>query len=180
MTVRDEYGDGLLSRIREQIKAEPVYFAFMSLVLLYLMHSWYVTYSFSRSDSAQFPRIVIGFSIGIILLDVALKLYPGLTFGAKESDEELRITQEFEMDPTGVFIAVLWALGYAAGIYFIGFFTTTLMFVFTYILVNSDGEGLRRRAIAGAAWSVGITGFAWILFVEFLKVSSVFRLGFLP
>lgn len=175
---KQETATGTFSHIKEQILDNVAYFGLMSIILAYLLHSFYTTYQFSRPESAQFPRMVIGFTISIILIDLTLKIYPGLTFGESEPEDEIPTSaMELDMDPRGVVISVLWVIGYIIGMNYIGFFTTTVAFVFLYILVYSDAESLVRRILSAAAWSAGITGFAWVLFVEFLRVSSVFRFG---
>jgi hypothetical protein len=53
------------------------------------------------------------------------------------------------------------------------------VFSIVYILINETSE-LKRRIPLALGWTAIIIGVLYVLFVEFLQVSSVWRLGFLP
>lgn len=102
----------------------------------------------------------------------------GFDFG-DDDPEEQQLAGLYELDLFGVGKELGWILAYVLGIVYIGFFTVSIAFSVSYILVNETSP-LRRRIPMSIGWTGIILGILYVLFVQFLQVSSVWRLGFLP
>lgn len=85
----------------------------------------------------------------------------------------------YELDLVGVVKEMVWVTAYVLGVIYVGFFTVSAAFSVGYILLNETSP-LKRRIPLALAWTGGIMAILYLLFIHFLRVSSVWRLGFLP
>jgi hypothetical protein len=145
-----------------------------------MMFFYTLTSNFRVPETGMLPRLVILFSLGVILLDAFLTLFPQLLPSGIVDDTSAG--SGFENRDIGLLDVAKefgWVLLYLAAMFYIGFFTATFAFAFLYILVNGPESSLVRRGAVAAAWAIGINVFLWVLFVELLQVSSVFQFGVL-
>lgn len=85
----------------------------------------------------------------------------------------------FDLNPKKVIKHFAWLLVYLAGLVFVGFWTTNIVFPLVYIM-KYETSPLPRRFVYYLLCTGVIVGTLWILFVELLNVQSIWRLGFLP
>jgi hypothetical protein len=85
----------------------------------------------------------------------------------------------YDLDLVGVVKEMVWVTAYVLGVIYVGFFTVSAAFSVGYILLNETSP-LKRRIPLALAWTGGIMAILYLLFIHFLRVSSVWRLGFLP
>lgn len=150
------------------------------------------TRALTLEESRYVPEIILGMMSVILVITLAMKFFgegikdrlgisdvdPSYDLGpdedAVDEDEQL-----FDIRPLFVSIHFGWLVAYLLSLNYIGFWTTNIAFTIIYIMVN-DTAPLPRRAVYTIGWTILIVGTLWILFVELLVVTAIWRLGFLP
>jgi hypothetical protein len=162
---------------------------FLGAVLVFTVVTYLETRQFLRT-SAIVPQIILALIGGSLTLIVVERLFGdelrarvGLDAQAPtdESDSEVGEQLEglYDIDLRGVSVQMAWIVGYVVGVYYIGFFTVSAVFSVVYVLVNETSP-MRKRIPMALTWTVLVLGLLYVLFLEFLQVSSVWRLGVLP
>ena len=72
-----------------------------------------------------------------------------------------------------------WIVVYILAIEYVGFFTSTFVFMTAYIFIRDHELRGIRKYVEPPLWGLGICIFLYYFFVELLRVGSIFRLGFL-
>jgi hypothetical protein len=133
--------------------------------------------------AARIPRyvimgtlLVLGIHVFFILLGQRIKGFQG-TDVDDFADEDVNMS---DVNLPALIKEMLWICAYVAGLFYIGFFTTTFIFVYIYIVVKDlETKGIQRFVVSGI-WAAGITGLLYVLIVQVLKNYSFLRLGMLP
>ena len=173
----------------DHIKEERGEFLFLAGVAAFTILGLIETSNFMR-ESAAVPQIILymlaAVLVAIVVTNIAgdaIKQRLGLTetsAGFETDDEgDDQLSGLYDLDLFGVTKEMGWISAYVLAVIYIGFFTTSAAFMITYILINETSE-LKHRIPLSIAWTGLILGMLYLLFVEFLRVSSVWRLGFLP
>ncbi len=178
----------VVTNIREN-RSEFLFLAGMSIVTAYFI---YATASFTRPDSAAVPWVIL-----VIMTSSLIAVYASLLFKQQFTqllggDDGLGIdatdfaeTEDhddqvmFEIDLWGVSKELAWIIAYVIGIIFVGFFTSTILFINAYIFLK-ETSSLKRRLALQAIWTTGVLLILYVLFIELLRVGAIFRLGILP
>lgn len=101
-------------------------------------------------------------------------------FGDIEEGDAAGDTEHlFDLNPKQVTKHFAWLLLYLAGLIYVGFWTTNVLFPLVYIMTYETSP-LPRRFVYYLLCTGVIVGTLWLLFVELLNVQSIWRLGFLP
>lgn len=168
----------------QQVREEPVYFLFLLVLLAYFGYNYYLTFEFSLDASASVPRLVIYLSIGVILIDILLKttrLRELLKKYMGDQSEDWLQESGFELDSelklSRLAIEFGWVLSYCLAIYYVGFFISTAVYIFVYFFLRDSEEVVLRRAMKSGAFTIVLTGFVYVLYIEIMNVVSLFRLG---
>jgi len=171
------------------LKRERSDFLFLGGVIVLTAYFVYATASLTRPDSAAVPWVILAIMIASLASILVLKLFGDRirsTLGMPEREEWLDIGDEeeddeamFDIDLVGVGKELGIISAYVLGMLYVGFFTSAVVFITGYILVKETSP-LKRRLAYAAIWNVGVLGVLYVLFVELLNVSAIFRLGFLP
>lgn len=92
-----------------------------------------------------------------------------------DSDTDLKFDLSYGMlaRKTGVIVA------YFFGVYYIGFFISTAIFTFIYVLLNTDWTG-RNRWLRAIMIAVLVVGILWTIFDLGLDMIAIYRLGPYP
>ncbi|WP_418286479.1 tripartite tricarboxylate transporter TctB family protein [Halorubrum sp. DTA46] len=173
----------------DMLEKERPDFLFLGGVIVLTAYFVYATASLTRPDSAAVPWVILTIMIASLASILALKLFGDRirsTLGLAEREKWLDIGDEaedeeamFDIDLVGVGKELVIISVYVLGMLYVGFFTSTVVFITAYILVKETSP-LKRRLAYVAIWNVGVLGILYVLFVELLNVSAIFRLGFLP
>jgi hypothetical protein len=169
----------MVTALTSRIKENRSYLLFLAVLTAVMVFFYTLTSNFRVPETGMLPRLVIVFSLAVILLDALLTLFP--QFLPSQLVEDSSASSGFENRDIGLLDVGKefgWVFAYLAGMFYIGFFTATFGFAFLYILLNGPESSLVRRGAVAAAWAIGINVFLWVLFVELLQVSSVFQFGF--
>jgi hypothetical protein len=172
-------------RLAGKLPRDSVFLLFMTLVLAYMLYHLYLTLGYDQESTKTFPLIVLSVTIVIVLADICLRVFSHRVpdeFQKEDEDETAETPEtaetEASVQPRRLAIGVLWSVTFLVGILYIGFFTSVFLFTVGYSWINYDSVSPVRRFAIASIWGAFITGFIWVLFVEFLKVSSVFNFGF--
>ena len=172
----------------KQDQGEFLFLAGLTIITLYVI---YATSSLTRPDSAAVPWVIIAIMVISLVLIFMMKFFgtqiktvlgisddgEWMDIGTGEIEEEDQTM--FEIDLWGVSKELAWIAGYIFSFLFIGFFTSTIIFINAYIFLKEASNIKRRLAYMGISTG-GILAVLYILFIELLGVSAIFRLGFLP
>ena len=176
----------------EKYKGDRAELVFLLLVAVFTVLAYIETTTFMPT-SATVPQLIL-YLIGLTLVlnfvmviwGDAIKKRVGLTdasagldIGEDDEEGETQTAGLYKLNPIGVTREMIWIAAYVLGITYVGFFTVSTAFCLVYILVNETSP-LRRRIPIAVLWTTLIMGLLYLLFIEFLRVSSVWRLGFLP
>lgn len=179
----------MLAKLKEDLGE----FIFLVGVAIFTVATYLETTTFMQT-SATVPQFILGLiSITLVLLFVTYfwgdeieerlglaDADAGFDLGmGDEGDEEDQLSGLYDLNTVGVVKEMMWITAYVLGIMYIGFFTVTTVFCIVYILVKETSP-IRRRIPIAILWTALIQGMLYALFVHFLQVSSVWRLGFLP
>lgn len=174
----------MLQRLNND-RGELLFLAGVTLITGYLM---YATASLERPDSASVPWVILVIMLSSLVSIYVMKLFGDriegiLGLGSDEDwmdvDDESDDAGMFEIDLWGVSKELGWITAYIVSLLYIGFFTATIVFINAYIFVNEQSP-LKYRLAYMAIWTAGLMTVIWVLFIELLRVSALFRLGFLP
>lgn len=178
----------------EKIREDPYEFSFLFVVGVLVAVAFIETTTFMNTSAIvpQFMLLLIGVTlIGILVMkfrgdqireavglsDASAGFDLGVT--DEEEEEDGNLAGLYDLNSFGVSKEFVWLIVYVLGVVFVGFFTVSALFIIVYIMVNETSE-LKRRIPLSIGWTAIIMAVLYILFVEFLQVSSVWRLGFLP
>lgn len=178
----------ILQTVRES-RDEFILLGFIALVAIYVVYETRDLLPGTR----QVPLLIAVMMAGVLVITLVSKLYGDrikklLNWGGSEtgfyldSDVETpehETTHLFDLNPKRVAKHFVWLAAYIAGLVYIGFWTTNIVFPFIYIMIYETSP-LPRRFLYFVLWTGLIVGTLWILFVEFLRVQAIWRLGFLP
>lgn len=175
----------------ERIREERGEFVFLAAVAVFTVLVYVETLSFMQT-SATVPQIIIYMIAAILVMILVVKFAGdainerlGLTETSAgfdigdDDDEDDQLSGLYDLDPVGVTREMAWIFAYVFCVLYIGFFTVSAVFIMAYVLINETSE-LKRRIPLAVVWTGLILGMLYLLFLEFLQVSSVWRLGFLP
>ncbi|MFC7009842.1 hypothetical protein [Halalkalicoccus salilacus] len=149
------------------------------------------TLGMEREASSQIPWILItimSISLTLIIMNKfigdQIRDFLGKDDMGIESDTASKeqvdggIEGMYDLDLLGVSKELAIITAYILAIINIGFFITTVAFIFGYIMVK-EASPLGRRAVIAVIWTGFIISILYVLFVHLLQVSSIFRLGIL-
>lgn len=178
-----------------RVREEPVHYTFLAILLLYFGYHYYLTLSFGVQASSTIPQIVIYLSVILIILDGVLKttilgdIVKTHVSGGSQLEDRLMSGEEdgeagtestfSELEITKLLAEFGWVLSYCVAILFIGFFTSTLVYLFTYLFVKINNQSPFRRTLVAGSYSILLTGFVYVLYIELLSVVSLFGFGIL-
>ncbi len=176
----------MLDTIKEE-RADYLFLAGVTVITAYFV---YATATLTRPDSASVPWVILIIMVASLVAIYVFKLFGDRirsALGFSEREDILDIGDDgdeddeamFEIDLIGVSKELAIISAYVIGLLYVGFFTSTVAFITGYILVKETSP-LKRRLAYVAIWNVGVLGVLYVLFVELLRVSAIFRLGFLP
>ena len=178
----------------EKVREDPYEFLFLFVVGIVVIAAYIETTTFLET-SAIVPQFML-YLVGAMLIGILVMKFggerirakvgmsdtsAGFDFGADEEEEEddSAMSGLYDLNMIGVAKELVWVTAYVLSIIYIGFFTMSAVFSIVYIMINETSE-LKRRIPLALGWTTVIIGVLYVLFVEFLRVSSVWRLGFLP
>lgn len=174
------------------LRKERSDFLFLGGVAVLTAYFVYATASLTRPDSAAVPWVILAIMVSSLVVILVMKLFGDSIrhlLGLEEQREWLNIGDEaagdtdeeamFDIDLVGVGKELIIISAYVVGMLYVGFFTSTVVFITGYILVKETSP-LKRRLAYVVIWNVGVLGILYVLFIELLRVSAIFRLGFLP
>lgn len=178
--------------MRDLIREDRGEFVFLAAVIAFTILAYMETLSFMQT-SAVVPQIILYLIGGTLLLILVMKFHgeaikerlgltgtsAGFDIGDDDDEEDDQLAGLYDLDPVGVTKEMVWISLYVFGVMYIGFFTVSAVFCLAYILINETSP-IRRRIPIAVVWTGFILGILYLLFLEFLQVSSVWRLGFLP
>lgn len=174
----------MLQRLSED-RSDLLFLGSITIVTGYFI---YATAALERSDSASVPWVILIIMVASLVAIFVMKLYGdriearlglGQDDGLMEMADDTDDAEMFEVDLRGVSKELGWIGAYIVSMLYVGFFTSTVLFINAYIFVNEQSP-IKYRMAYMAIWTVGLMGVIWVLFVELLSVSALFRLGFLP
>lgn len=178
----------MLQKVRDQTGE----FIFLAAVAIFTLVVYYETTTFMQV-SATVPQFILALIGTSLILIFVMKFWgdqikstlgisdvdAGLDLGTDTDDEDDQMAGLYEINTVGVAKEMVWITAYVLGVIYIGFFTITTVFCISYILVKETSP-IKRRVALAVFWTAVIQGMLYLLFVHFLQVSSVWRLGFLP
>lgn len=168
----------MITATTSKIKEQWPYLLFLITLGALLVYLYTLTWTYRNPETGLLPRLVIGFTLIIILLDILLRVFPQFVPSTIRSDSSTDSGfEQRNIHPLAVVKQFGWVLMYLAGMFYVGFFTTTFLFALLYIYINGPESSRSRRLGIAVVWGLGINAFLWLLFVELLQVSSVFQLG---
>lgn len=97
-----------------------------------------------------------------------------------DTGEEADAVDTYDIDMLGVAVQMVWIVLYIVSINLVGFFTMSFAWSVAYILYHERGAPLSRRVVHSLVWSGAIVLALYVLFVNFLRVGSIWNFGFLP
>ena len=176
----------------ERIKKDRDEFLFLLGVTVFTIWAFLETLTY-QPTSAAVPQLMLTLIGVVVVLTVGWKLWgeqiqdrlnledtsTGFEVGGDEDPQDSQLAGLYEIDLLGVGRELVWILAYLLGIIYIGFFIVSSAFSISYILAKETSP-LRRRIPMAIGWTAIILGILYVLFIQFLQVSSVWRLGFLP
>ena len=174
----------MLQRLSED-RSDLLFLGSITIVTGYFIYS---TAALERSDSASVPWVILIIMVASLVAIFVMKLYGdriearlglGQDDGLMEMADDTDDAEMFEVDLRGVSKELGWIGAYIVSMLYVGFFTSTVVFITGYILVKETSP-LKRRLAYVVIWNVGVLGILYVLFIELLRVSAIFRLGFLP
>lgn len=173
-------------------REEPLEYVFLAIMLL-VTGIFYLESLGLEEESVIVPRIFI---VGTVLFIVLKLLSPWLGFLADrlglrkdseqvEQEEQFDINEELEevdmpeLHPRGAVVTMVWMIAYVVAIESIGFFSSSFLFMllFGYIYTERESQGRIRRLGTSALWGIALSLFAYYLFIELLRATSIIRLG---
>lgn len=178
--------------MREKVSNQSGEFIFLAAVTVFAAITFYETTTFLPVSAAvpQFIIILIGASLVLIFtmkfwgdkIKKAAEISDAnagfeLRSGAEDADDQM--SGLYELNTVGVVKEMVWISAYVLSVIYVGFFTTTAIFCIVYILLKETSP-IKRRVPLAIGWTGLMLGILYLLFVYFLQVSSVWRLGFLP
>jgi hypothetical protein len=171
------------------INEERAEFLLLSGVIVLTAYFIYATASLTRPDSAEVPWVILFIMVASLSSILVLKFFGDSIrdkFNMPEGDAKLDVGKSnddevamFDIDLVGVSNELIIITAYVIGMLYVGFFTSAVVFITGYILIK-DTSPLKRRLMYVSIWNIGVLSILYVLFVELLKVSAIFRLGFLP
>lgn len=174
------------------IREERGEFAFLLAVAVVIAWAYIQTLGYLPTSATvpQFMMYIVGVAlVGIIIMKgygdrIKDKLglssaSAGFDLGGGDDDSDGQMAGLYELDLVGVSKEMAWVLAYVFGVIYVGFFTVSTVFSLAYILINETSP-IKRRIPLAIVWTGIIMGVLYLLFIQFLRVSSVWRLGFLP
>lgn len=180
--------DGVVDVIREN-KGE---FLLLAGIAVMIVIAFRETRTLTWEESRYVPELILALMTVVLILTVLMKFFGDpikSRFGISDVDPTLDVSldddlgeesdQLYEMRPVGVSIHLAWLFVYLLSLNFVGFWTTNIVFTIVYIMVNETSPLPRRFAYA-VGWTVLIVGALWILLVELLVITAIWRFGFLP
>lgn len=176
----------------EKVRDQTGEFIFLAAVTMFTLAVYYETTTFMQV-SATVPQFILSLIGGTLILIFVMKFWgdtiknkfgisdadAGFDLGTDTDDEDDQMSGLYELNVVGVVQEMVWITAYVLGVIYIGFFTITTIFCISYILVKETSP-IKRRIPLALFWTAVIQGMLYLLFVHFLQVSSVWRLGFLP
>lgn len=178
--------------MREKVSDQPGEFIFLAAVTVFSLVIFYETTTFMPVSAAvpQFILALIGASLVLIFVmkfwGDKIKKMAGISDanagfelrgGVEDADDQM--SGLYELNTVGVIKEMIWISTYVLSVIYVGFFTTTAVFCITYILIKETSP-IKKRIPLAIGWTGLMMGILYLLFVYFLQVSSVWRLGFLP
>lgn len=144
-------------------------------------------------ETRQVPLIIASMLVIVLAMTVFMKFFgdeikdrtgwepggSGILDEIDDSESADETEHLFDLNPKKVTKHFGWLLLYLAGLVFVGFWTTNILFPLVYIM-KYETSPLPRRFVYYLLCTGVIVGTLWILFVELLNVQSIWRLGFLP
>ncbi|AUV80795.1 hypothetical protein C2R22_03265 [Salinigranum rubrum] len=177
----------------EKVREDPYEFLFLAVVAITVITAYIETTTFLEM-SAVVPQFIL-YLVGATLIGIMIMKFRGDQIKEKlglsdvsagfdlgtddEGEDDSDLEGLYDLNTVGVAKEFVWLIVYVVGVVFVGFFTVSAAFCIVYVLVNETSE-LKRRIPLALGWTAIILGVLYLLFVEFLQVSSVWRLGFLP
>jgi hypothetical protein len=174
------------------IREERGEFVFLLGVAVVIAWAYIQTLGFLPTSATvpQFMMYIVGVAlVGIVIMKgygdrIKSKLglssaSAGFELSGGDSDSESQTAGLYELNLVGVSKEMAWVLAYVLGVIYVGFFTVSTVFGVVYVLVNETSP-IKRRIPLAIGWTAIIMTILYLLFVRFLQVSSVWRLGFLP
>lgn len=174
----------------ELVREDRGEFVFLAAIGLISVWAYVQTLGFLQT-SAVVPQFMLYIVAASLMGIVVMKAYGdriearlGLSsatagFDLGQDDSDAQTAGLYEIDAIGVTREMVWIGAFVLGVVYIGFFTVSIVFSLSYILINETSP-IQRRIPLSILWTGVIIGFLYILFIRFLQVSSVWRLGFLP
>lgn len=172
------------------IKEDLDEFLFLFGVAILIIWAYNETQGYMQ-ESAVVPQFILYLMAATLLMILVMKFFGDElkdTLGLSDTEAGFDFDQDegadqleglYDINIIGVLKELVWISAYVLSMIYIGFFTATIVFSVVYILVN-ETSGLVRRVLYAVGWSAAVLGVLYILFLYFLRVSSVWRLGFLP
>lgn len=168
-----------VSDIRRNLSRERsllIFYVATVAIMLFL----YDNTSTLQDAAARIPRMVILGTLLIVGIHVLVLAAGMRVSGFQDDDDDEFVDEDVNMSDVNLPALIkemVWICVYVAGLFYIGFFTTTFLFVFMYIFAKDlDIEGI-WKFIVPAYWAVGITGLLYVLIVLVLENFGILRLG---
>lgn len=162
----------------EQLEVERLVDALFVLgTLAFLIFMYRATYGLELG-TYLLPRIVILYIATLLIVYLAYAYTPvqepvDALLGI--SSDTTKTIGGIEFVPT--FKEIVWFVCYLLSLVYVGFFTTNFLYVTSYIFIRDDYDV--RRIYIPATYALVIDAFLYLLIVDYLRSSAVFRLGFL-
>lgn len=171
-----------VSEVKRNLTSERsllIFYAAAVAVMLLL----YNNASTLQEAAARIPQMVITGTLLIVGINVLVIAIGLRVSGFKDNDVKDFADEDVNMSEVNLpslIKEMVWICIYVAGLFYIGFFTTTFVFVFSYIFFKDlDINGI-RDFIVPAYWAVGVTGLLYLLIVLVLENYGILRLGMFP
>jgi hypothetical protein len=182
--------EGFLKRSWWILRDHLYYHLFLLILLIFVIYHYRLTFTARNIETILLPRLVLGTMgvlIGVELLKPLLLpplrevgLFPKREQADAESDEEddggdpgIENLRPILRDGALVIL-------YLITVYYIGMFTSTFLFSFVYIFMNTDAPTILGKAKPAVTWSLGFVVAMYIMFVEILGSFALLSFGFLP
>lgn len=172
-----------VSEIRRNLNRERSLLGFYAATVA-VMLLLYQNASTLQEAAARIPKMVITGTLLIVVIHV-LVLASGMRvsgFQDKDADEEFadEDVNMSDVNLPSLIKEMVWICVYVAGLFYIGFFVTTFVFVFGYIFVKEQDTQDIWQFIVPVYWAAGITGLLYLLIVIVLENFGILRLGMFP
>ncbi|WP_418280343.1 tripartite tricarboxylate transporter TctB family protein [Halorubrum sp. DTA98] len=172
-----------LKEVKRNLWEERQFLGLLAGMLVFFGYYYYLTLDFSQPQTSFLPRIVLGLGITTVVLNI-------LVIAFNDQIEEIRgsesksvadeLLEERASDDEYSVVSLLketsWIIGYIATVYYVGFFTVTLIFVFLYGLTHFDEISPRSVAFALLV-SVSLNAFLYFLFITIMNSGAILRVG---